>query len=167
MCHVITRILLIWITKIEKEDRQFLNTRSFLSCILPATYFQNQTLGYFKILYLKNISEVNSVAFPGSFTLNWINTILQKSMSLQHCKAGMGSGMSLLPPFDWYCITYILFFFTSFFFFFKFGFNVFFFSFSSFCPRIKLSLDSQNWGKTKKAKQTLLFPFECYSGTRG
>lgn len=118
-CHVITRILLIRITKIVNDDRKFLNMRSFLSCIMPSTFFQDQTLGYFKILYLKNISEVNLVAFPESCTGPVLLSIgsTQSSRSQCHCsfvKLGwdlVGAFLLLLTEILYY--IYVLFFFPS------------------------------------------------------
>lgn len=129
--------------------------KSFFSNIFPTTYFQQWILAYFKVFYFKNLSEVNSVAFPvprtGPVLLSTAST--QSSRS-QHHYTIEKLGWDLVWAFLLFLTVLQTFFFFTFFFF-KLSFN--FFLLNSFCPRLKFSLDSLSW--EKKAKQTLFVSF--------
>lgn len=111
------------------------------------------------------------MTFPESCTgpvLLSVASILQKSMSL-HCnyitihyfvKLGwdlVWAFLVLLTEILYYIYILFLSLFLFFFFFYKLSFNFFFFSFSSFCPRLKFSLDSLNWEKKKKQNKHCCF----------
>jgi len=97
----------------------------------------------FKILYFKNLSEVNSLAFPVSCTGPVLFSISPTQSSSSQChyiigKLGAGVGILILFDCDYYRPSFS--FLLPFFFFFQTQLHFFFLS--SFCPRLKFSLDS-------------------------